>query len=64
MHVHSSSGADACFGCKMAYMREHRSLAVTYAGGREVFHDEPSVRVREKQAVADARRGGIEPERA
>lgn len=48
-----------CFGCKAASV-----VGFSLQGGREQWHDEASLGAREKQAIADARRGGIEPERA
>lgn len=55
---------DHHFCCKMRYWREKGAPTVTFGpGGREVFHNEPSVAARERQAIADARAGGIEPER-
>lgn len=51
MHTHSPDGADACFGCKMAYMRQHRSLTVTYAGGQDSWHNDNSVVDRERRAI-------------
>lgn len=49
--------------CKLRYWRDQGAPAITLQGGREQWHNEPSIGAREKQAVADARSVGIEPER-
>ncbi len=54
---------DDNFCCKMTYMRANGAFGVTFQGGRREFHDSGSLRERERQAIADARAGGIEPER-
>lgn len=50
-----------CFGHKLKYWREV-GTPIQFSYGRADFHG-PSVASREKQAIADARAGGIEPER-
>lgn len=57
------SEPDANFCCKMTYMRANGAFGVTYAGGRDQFHNGESLQSRERQAIADARSVGIEPER-
>ena len=62
--AHCHLGPDACFGCKCRYWRHNGGLKVAYVGGQESFHNaQGTLADRERQAVADARRGGYEPER-
>ncbi len=62
--AHCEKGADACFGCKCLYWRTNGAPPVKYVGGQESFHNaQGTLADRERRAVADARRGGYEPER-
>lgn len=64
MLAHCDKGPDDCFGCKCLYWRTGGGLSVSYAGGQDSFHNaQGTLADRERQAVADARRGGYEPER-
>ena len=60
---HCIEGAE-CFACKCAVWRKRGAPPVTYVGGQDSFHNaQGTLRDRERQAIADARRGGYEPER-
>jgi hypothetical protein len=60
--THCDLGPDVCFGCKCAYWRDGAGAPLKFTYGRNDFHG-PTVREREREAIADARRQGIEPER-
>lgn len=56
---------DAHLCCKLTYWRTTPGggLQVTYAGGQERFHNEPSVYQRERDEVALAKERGVKLER-
>lgn len=57
-HEHTPAGADSCFGCKMAYMRENGGLSVHYPyGGRQTFKG-PTIKERADREIALARSQG------
>lgn len=58
-HAHSATGADTCFGCKMAYIRSRGGLATAYQGGRSFFH-ESTIPERQRKIVSRAKANGWE----
>lgn len=58
-HVHSPTcSAENCFREKV------RSVSFTFSGGRQDFHEQPSVAQRERDHVRELKAAGIEFERA
>lgn len=52
---------DECFGCKMAYMREHGSLSISFQGGRDFFN-RTTIRTEQDRIKAQAKaKGNPEP---
>lgn len=48
---------DRCFGCKLAYMREHGSLAISFQGGRDFFN-RTTIKTEQDRIVAEGKARG------
>ena len=58
--VHADCDPDQCFAAKCAYWRKTGdSFGVTFQGGRQQFHSEPSVKQQERDQVALMKSQGI-----
>ena len=58
--VHADCDPDQCFAAKCAFWRTNgASFGVTFQGGRQQFHNEPSVRQQERDQVALMKSHGI-----
>lgn len=64
--AHTKCDPDVCFTAKLRYWRDEpgAGLSFGFTEGKDTFHNSESLGSRERQAIADARSVGINPERA
>ena len=60
---HKSCDPDSCFKAKLAYWRENGAPGATFAGGRQAFHESPSIAQQERNHIAELKTAGVEFDR-